>query len=144
MTRIRQSRGSFDRSQAGTMWPIEVSEPSTTWIKMTISAVSAALVRSGVMWFQDRLRATLWRCQSMVWIAGWLVPHDRRAQWRSEQGRKFWHWCHFLAESGQLTLYNRQVIARHCWALFPEAFWLRFEPTKFQSRWRRILGSPLT
>ena len=126
------------------MWPIEVSEPSTTWIKMAISAVSAALVRSGVMWFQDRLRATLWRCQSMVWIAGWLVPHDRRAQWRSEQERKFWHWCHFLAESGQLTLYNRQVIARHCWALFPEAFWLRFEPTKFQSRWRRILGSPLT
>jgi MacB-like periplasmic core domain len=96
------------------------------------------------MWFPDRLRATLWRCRSMVWIAGWLVPRSHRAVWRSEQNRKFWHWCHFLAESGQLTPHNRLLIARHCWALFPQAFWLRFEREMFQAKSRRFLASPLT
>ena len=95
------------------------------------------------MWFQDRLRATLWRSRSMVWTASWLVPRPSRAHWRSEQNRKFWHWCHFLAESGQLTAYNRVLIARHCWALFPGAFWLRFDHERFQSRSQRISRSSI-
>ncbi len=100
--------------------------------------------RSGVMWFPDRLRTTLWRCQSIVWIASWLVPRDQRAAWRSEHNRKFWHWCHFLSESGQLTPQNRLIIAQHCWATFPHAFWIRFDRERFYSRSRILLGSPLT
>jgi len=96
------------------------------------------------MWFPDRLRTTLWRCQSMVWIASWLVPRNQRASWRSEQDRKFWHWCHFLAETGQLTSRNRLTVAQHCWATFPEAFWIRFDRERFYSQSRRLLASPVT
>jgi MacB-like periplasmic core domain len=96
------------------------------------------------MWFPDRLRATIWRCRAIVWLASWLVPRANRAQWHSEQDRKFWHWCHFLAESGQLTPYNRLQIARHCWATFPDAFWQRFDRQQFPAKSRQFLGSPLT
>jgi hypothetical protein len=95
------------------------------------------------MWFGDRLRATLWRCRAIVWTAGYLVPPDDRALWRSTQERRFWHWCHFLAESGQLTAQNRLSIARACWALYPEAFWLRFDRDRFHSRVRDLIGSPV-
>src|SRR3974390_633025 len=94
------------------------------------------------MSFPNRLRTMLWRCQTMVWIAAWLVPPPQRTMWRSEQRGKYWHWCHFLAESRQLIPQNRLLIARDCWRLFPEAFWLRFDRDNLQSRWRRILGSP--
>jgi len=94
------------------------------------------------MSFPNRLRTMLWRCQTMVWIAGWLVPPPQRASWRAEHSRRYWHWCHFLADSRQLTAPNRLMIARDCWRLFPEAFWLRFDRDNLQSRWRRILGSP--
>src|SRR5271166_301633 len=96
------------------------------------------------MWFQDRLRATLWQCRSMVWAAGWLMPRESRAFWRSEQNRKLFHWCHFLGESGQLTSPQKLLIARHCWKLFPAAFWLRFDHEQFQARYRRISASPIT
>jgi len=96
------------------------------------------------MWFPDRLRTTLWRCQSIVWTAGWLLPRNRRAAWRSEHYRKFWHWCLYLSESGQLTPQNRLVIAQHCWATFPHAFWIRFDRERFYSRSRILLGSPVT
>ena len=96
------------------------------------------------MWFPDRLRTTLWRCQAIVWIAGWLVPGNQRAAWRTEHNRKFWHWCHFLSESGQLTPQNRLIIAQHCWATFPHAFWIRFDREKFYSRSRVLFGSPVT
>ena len=92
------------------------------------------------MWFPDRLRTILWRCQVIVWTASWLVPRNQRSQWRSGRNHKFWHWCHFLAESGQLTAQNRLIIARHCWATFPEAFWTRFE----RDRLRQVSASPAT
>src|SRR5215831_16991153 len=95
------------------------------------------------MWFRDRLRATLWRCQMIVWTASWLVPRAKRDHWRSEQDRKFFHWCHFLAESGQLTPANRLAIARACWATFPDAFWQRFDRERFYSGSRRFRGSPV-
>src|SRR5215469_8074267 len=94
------------------------------------------------MRFQDHLRATLWRCRAIVWIASWLVPRAKRDPWRSEQDRKFFHWCHFLAESGQLNAQNRLAIARACWATFPAAFWLRFDRDHFRASWRRFRGSP--
>src|SRR5271169_4771558 len=96
------------------------------------------------MRFPDRLRTTLWRCQAIVWIAGWLVPPNHRAAWRFDHNRKFWHWCHYLSESGQLTPHNRLIIAQHCWATFPHAFWIRFDRERFYSRSRILLGSPLT
>ena len=95
------------------------------------------------MSFPNRLRTMLWRCQTMVWIAGWLVPQPQRATWRAGHNRRYWHWCHFLADSRQLTAPNRLMIARDCWRLFPEAFWLRFDRDSLQSKWRRILGSPM-
>ncbi len=96
------------------------------------------------MWFPDRLRGTVWRCRAMVWIAGLLVPDGDRVLWRTSQNRHYWHWCHFLAESGQLTVQNRVIIARSCWRLFPTAFWLRFDREGFLTRVRRLQGSPLT
>ena len=96
------------------------------------------------MWFPDRLRTTLWRGQLIVWIASWLVPRDQRALWRSEHNRKFWHWCHYLAESGALTAQNRLIIARHCWATFPDAFWRRFDRERFHAHCRSFVVSPLT
>jgi hypothetical protein len=96
------------------------------------------------MRFPDRLRTTLWRCQSLVWIASWLVPRHDRADWRSEHNRKFLHWCHFLHESGNLDAQNRLLIARHCWAMFPNAFWKRFDRERFHSRSRTLFGSPAT
>ncbi len=96
------------------------------------------------MWFPDRLRTTLWQCRLIVWIAAWLVPRNLRAHWRSEQDGKFWHWCHYLAESGQLTEQNRLIIARHCWATFPDAFWKRVDRERFSSNLRGAFGSPVT
>lgn len=93
---------------------------------------------------RDRVRTILWRCQSVVWIASWLVPRDQRSQWRAEHNRKFWHWCHFLAESGQLTPQNRLTVAQHCWATFPAAFWMRFERERLLSQARRLIASPTT
>jgi MacB-like periplasmic core domain len=95
------------------------------------------------VWYPDRLRATLWRCQIFVRVAAWLLPPNHRADWRSGQERRFWHWCHFLAESGQFTAQNRLLVARACWQLFPEAFWLRFERDRFRSGVRSLVGSPV-
>jgi MacB-like protein len=111
---------------------------------MTAALSVGRWVRSGVMWFPDRLRATLWRCRSIVRLASWLVPRASRRPWRSEQDRKLWHWCHFLAESGQLTPHNRLLIARHCWALFPEALWQRFDRDNVYAKSKRYLASPLS
>jgi hypothetical protein len=96
------------------------------------------------MWFQNRLRATLWRCRAIVWTASWLVPRANRDPWRSEQNSKFFHWCHFLAESGQLTAENRLAIARACWATFADAFWQRFDRERFRAGSHRFWGSPVT
>lgn len=95
------------------------------------------------MWFPDGLRTTLWRCRSMVWMASRLVPRKQRTLWRSEQDNKFWHWCHYLSETGELTAANRLIVARHCWAMFPQAFWMRFERERFYLQSRRLLRSPI-
>ena len=95
------------------------------------------------MWFPDRLRMTLWQCQSIVWIASWLVPRSQRAQWRSQQDRKFWHWCLYLSESGLFSAQNRLLVARHCWATFPQAFWIRFDRERFHFVGRNYLAYPL-
>ncbi len=75
----------------------------------------------------DALRRTLWSSQALIWLASWLVPGDRRREWRRQRSSAVWHWTHFLAESGQLNRENRMILARHCWGAFPEAWWQRFD-----------------
>jgi hypothetical protein len=96
------------------------------------------------MRFADRLQTTLWFCRALGWTASWLAARQERRPWRSCRDQELWHWAHFLAESGQLTAQNRLLIARQCWALFPEAFWLRFDREHFFARTRKLLGSPIT
>ena len=90
----------------------------------------------------SRLHAMLWFCRATVWTAALLVPASTRRAWRSEHDRRFWHWCHFLAESRQLDAHNRLLISRACWKLYPEAFWQRFDRDSFIASARQVLGSP--
>jgi hypothetical protein len=55
-----------------------------------------------------------------------------------------WHWCHFLAESGQLTRGKKLELARHCWGLFFDAFWCRVEREVFLRRIDRLRSAPAT
>ncbi len=77
-----------------------------------------------------------------MWTAACLLPRSERATWRAGQQRRFWHWCHFLSESGQLTAQNQLIVARACWHLFPEAFWIRFDRDRFRAGARAFIGSP--
>src|SRR5215472_12138159 len=86
----------------------------------------------------DALDRTLWSCQSLVWFASWLVPHRLRPAWRQERAKAVWHWVHFLAESGELNRENRALIARHCWGLFADAWWQRFQKDIFLRRVARL------
>jgi hypothetical protein len=92
----------------------------------------------------NRLQTTLWLCRALVWSAAWLAPRRKRSAWRSDRNRELFHWCLFLSESGQLTPENRFQIARRCWGLFPEAFWLRFPRERLFGASNRLLGSPWT
>ena len=55
------------------------------------------------MQLPDPLRQTIWGCQALVWLASWMVPRAQRREWRAAKSAQVWHWCHFLAESGQLN-----------------------------------------
>lgn len=94
------------------------------------------------MLLPDALRRTLWSCQSLVWLASWLTPRHRRQVWRRERSTAVWHWAHFLAESGGLNRENKNLLARHCWGLFAEAWWLRFDKEHFQHRLSRTRVAP--
>ncbi len=72
------------------------------------------------------LKTLLWWSNLIVRLSSWLVPRPKRAAWRQERERKLWHWCHFLTESGRLTERTEMELLKHCWGLFAEAFWLRF------------------
>ncbi len=92
----------------------------------------------------DPLRRTLISCQSVVWMASWLVPGSRRREWKAQWFNRIWHWTHFLAESGRLDAQNRLILARHCWKAFPEALWLRLDRDEFLGRKDRLFRSPAT
>jgi hypothetical protein len=55
-----------------------------------------------------------------------------------------WHWCQFLAETGQLNREKKLELARFCWTAFPDAFWLRFNRQEFSRRNDRLRRSPST
>ncbi len=96
------------------------------------------------MLWPDALRRTLWSCQSLVWLASWLVPRDGRQAWLADRGNAVWHWIHFLAESGGLNRENKALVARHCWGLFADAWWQRFEKEAFLHRMARLRVAPAT
>jgi hypothetical protein len=79
-----------------------------------------------------------------VWLASWVVPHQKRREWRTQKNSQVWHWAHFLAESGQLSREKRLELARYCWSLFLEAFWCRYEREAFLQRVDRLRRSPAT
>ncbi len=92
----------------------------------------------------DPLRRTIWGCQALVWLAGWLVPRGPRREWRAVKNGQVWHWSHFLAESGQLSRQKKLELARYCWGLFFEAFWSRYEREGFLRRADRVRRAPAT
>jgi hypothetical protein len=73
-----------------------------------------------------------------------LVPQRRRREWRAVKTGQLWHWCHFLAESGQLSREKKLELARHCWSLFFEAFWSRYEREGFLRRLDQVHRAPAT
>lgn len=95
------------------------------------------------MAFPGPLQRTFWSCQSIVWLASWIVPLQRRTEWRRAWTQQVWHWCHFLAESGQLNRTRKLELARFCWSAFPAAFWERFDREEFLRRAARLGCSPL-
>jgi hypothetical protein len=70
------------------------------------------------------------------------VPSEKRVPWRESWGRQIWHWCHFLAEAGQLNRDKKLELARFCWSAFPAAFWTRFNRDQFFRRAGRVRRSP--
>ena len=96
------------------------------------------------MQLPDPLRRTIWGCRALVWLASWLVPHGIRREWRAARTAQLWHWCHFLAESGQLSREKKLELARYCWGLFFEAFWARYEREGFLRRIDQVRRAPAT
>src|ERR1019366_7571433 len=90
----------------------------------------------------DPLRRTIWGCRALVWMASWLVPRGSRREWRTLKFDQLWHWCHFLAESGQLSREKKLELARYCWGLFLEAFWSRYERQGFLRRVDQVRRAP--
>jgi len=98
----------------------------------------------GRMPFPDPLRRTVWSCQSILWLASWLVPRRQRADWWQQRIRHVWHWANFLAETGQLNREHKLELARHCWDGFAQAFWVRYEREPFLRRVDRLCRAPST
>ena len=93
--------------------------------------------------FPDPLQRTFWSCRAILWLASWLVPVERRSQWRRSWTQQVWHWTHFLAESNQLDRARKLELARFCWSAFPAAFWERFDHEDFLRRIGRLWRAPI-
>jgi len=96
------------------------------------------------MQLPDPLRRTIWGCRALVWLASWLVPRGQRREWRALKSDQLWHWCHFLAESGQLSREKKLELATYCWGLVFEAFWARYEREGFLRRVDQVRRAPAT
>jgi hypothetical protein len=72
------------------------------------------------------LNKLLWWCNLVLRLASCIVPQRRRLEWRREWEAEVWHWCHFLVESGRLSVGTEQDLLRHCWGAFADALWHRF------------------
>lgn len=96
------------------------------------------------MRFPDPLRRTLWIWQSIVWLAGWIVPRQQRPEWRQQRNRQVWYWAYFLVESGHFARGKRLELAKYYWRLFGDAFWRRYDREPFLRRADRMRRSPAT
>jgi hypothetical protein len=96
------------------------------------------------MRFPGPVQRTFASCRSLIWLASWIVPQRQRAGWREGWTKQVWHWCQFLAETGQLNRDKKLELARFCWTAFPAAFWLRFDQAEFYRRNERLGRSPST
>ncbi|MGA2369947.1 MAG: ABC transporter permease [Candidatus Korobacteraceae bacterium] len=94
------------------------------------------------MGFPGPLQRTFLTCRSLLWLASCIVPAGQRVDWRESRTNQVWHWCHFLAESGQLNRDKKLELARFCWSAFPAAFWMRFDHDQFFRRADRLRRSP--
>jgi hypothetical protein len=96
------------------------------------------------MRFPGPLQRTLFACRSVLWLASCIVPRGQRVRWRESWTSQVWHWCLFLAESGQLNRDKKLELARFCWSAFPAAFWVRFDRDQFFQRADSVERSPAT
>jgi hypothetical protein len=96
------------------------------------------------MRFPGPVQRTFASCRSLIWLASWIVPSRPRTEWRESWTKQAWHWCQFLAETGQLNRDKKLELARFCWSAFPSAFWLRFDKPDFYRRKERLRRSPST
>ncbi len=94
------------------------------------------------MRFPAPAQRTFVSCRFIIWLASWIVPAQQRNRWRQNWTDQVWHWCYFLAETGQLNRDKKLELARFCWSAFPGAFWLRFDRERFVRREARLLRSP--
>lgn len=92
--------------------------------------------------FPGPAQRTFASCQSLIWLASWILPARQRLGWRERWTTQAWHWCQFLAENGQLNRDKKIELARFCWSAFPAAFWLRFDRQEFRRRTDRLRRSP--
>ena len=86
------------------------------------------------------LNKLLWWCNIVLRLASWIVPQRRRLEWRREWEAEVWHWCHFLVESGRLSVGTEHDLLRHCWGAFADALWHRFNRVavvRFVNEFRR-------
>ena len=88
------------------------------------------------------MQRTFAGCRAVIWLASWLVPAGQRSGWLEGWTRQVWHWCSFLAETGQLNRDKKLELARFCWSAFPSAFWLRFDRQESYRRIGRLRRSP--
>jgi hypothetical protein len=96
------------------------------------------------MRFPGPVQRTFASCRSVIWLASRIVPAQHRLAWRERWTAQAWHWCQFLAETGQLDREHKLELARFCWSAFPAAFWLRFDQQEFRNRTDRLRRSPST
>lgn len=94
------------------------------------------------MSFPGPLQRTFAICRSIIWLASWLAPAEKRTEWRDSCTRHVWHWCLFLAERQSLNRKNKLELARFCWSAFSAAFWLRFDRDSFLRRRSRVCRLP--
>ena len=64
-------------------------------------------------------------CAVVVWLAGFMVPRWRRAEWRREWRGELWHGWSRDAESHRLDVRRRANLLRRSLGSIRHAMWLR-------------------
>lgn len=78
----------------------------------------------------------------VVWLAGVLVPHVQREEWRAQRRNRLWHWALFLEERERPAPTSERELNRWVWHSFTEALWTRFGQEETAKKVDRALRSP--